>query len=287
MKVTSYSASGVAAGGMQGAVSTDYARERSKAIQKSRQNKTPKKKLNYNPREIRSALLKASKSQSAGKVLAQARGKLANLLRVKGTGQFNESELAAAIVHARRMVRCSQMKVRNLKQEEQIQKKHASEARSEEQQQRNDIKLRVKQKEQNLRQKVKNEKMQKAQKQAQHRQELMQRRRIHRNIEFGEMEDADLEYKKNMGNASKSSEGFEYEPAYYPGDAVEVQLSGDGMELTEAQIEQQIEQEVEMMVAAELAASPGMPDSSALAGAATAGETSLGGGDVPTADMTV
>ena len=290
MKVTSYSASGMAASSMQGSVSTDYAKKRSKAIQKSNKNKSPKKKLNYNPREVRSALLKASKSQSAGKVLAQARGKLANLLRAKGTGQVNESELAAAVVHARRMVRCAQIKVRNLKQEEQLQKKHASEAKSEEQKLDNGMKLRIKQKEQNLKQKVKNAKMQKAQKQARHHQELTQRRRIHRNIEFQEMEDADLEYKRNMGNASNDSDTFAYEPAYYPGEGVQLQISEDGMELTEAQIEQQIEQEMAMMVASELAGGTGMPDASGMAlgmAGAAAGGADLAGCDMPSGDVPV
>lgn len=285
MKVTSYSAAGVATGGMKGSVSsTDSAKRRAGVSKKGNQNKVKKKNVNYNPREIRSALTRVKKAQSAGQVLAQAKGKLANLLKAKGTGQFNESELAAAIIHARRMVRCAQMKTRNLKQEEQLQKRHAAEAKAEEQQQKNDIKLRVKRKEQNLKQKAKTEKSQKVQKQKRQQMELMQRRRIHRNMEHGKMEEADLEYKKNMGNAARSSDSTEFEQVYVPMDGVEVELSEDGMELTEAQIEAQIEQQVEMMIAAELAGAAAMPDASAGAAMSDPCGGDMGG-DIPAMDI--
>ena len=113
MKVTSYSAGGVASGSMQGSISTDSAKRYGGIPKKDNKNKVKKKNVNYNPREIRSALTRAKRSQSAGQVLAQAKGKLANLLKAKGTGQFKESELAAAIIHAKRMVRCAQMKTQN------------------------------------------------------------------------------------------------------------------------------------------------------------------------------
>lgn len=287
MKVTSYSASGVASSSMQGSISTRNAKRNAKASKKNNQNKAKKKNVNYNPREIRSALSRVKKAQSAGQVLAQAKGKLANLLKAKGTGQFNETELAAAIIHARRMVRCAQMKTQNLKQEEQLQKKHAKEIKAEEEQQKNDIKLRVKRKEQNLKQKAKMEKSQRVQKQKRQQQELMQKRRIHRNMEHEKMEEADLEYKKNMGNASNSSENTGVEYSYVPIEGVELQLSEDGMELTEAQIEQQIEQQVEMMVAAEMAASVSVSDVSVGVETVAAGGADMAGGDIPSVDMVV
>ncbi len=98
------------------AVSTNSTR-RTASSRKSQQKKTPKKHVNYNPREIRSALMRATKSQSAGQVLCQARSKLANLAKCKGTGMYNESELSSAIIHAKRMVSCAKMKTKNLKQE--------------------------------------------------------------------------------------------------------------------------------------------------------------------------
>ncbi len=287
MKVTSYSAGGVAAGSMQGSVSTNSAKRRAGVSKKSNQNRGQKKNVNYNPREIRSALSRVKKSQSAGQVLAQAKGKLANLLKAKGTGQFKEAELAAAIIHARRMVRCAQMKTQNLKQEEQLQRKHEKEIKAEEQQQKNEIKLRVKQKERNLKQKAKSEKTQKLQRQKRQQMELMQRRRIHRNMEHGKMEEADLEYKKNMSNAASSSESVSYEPSYIMPKGVELELSEDGIELTEAQIEAQIEQQVEMMIAAEMAGGAGMPDVSAAAAIPDAAGADMGGADIPAIDIAI
>lgn len=287
MKVTSYMASGVASSSIQGTISTRNMQKNTRASKKSSQNKGKKKNVNYNPREIRSALSRVKKAQSAGQVLAQAKGKLANLLKAKGTGQFNEAQLAAAIIHARRMVRCAQMKTKNLKQEEQLLKRHSAEAKAEEQQQKNEIKLRVKQKEQNLKQKARMDKSQRIQKQKRQQQELMQKRRVHRNMEHEKMEEADLEYKKNMSNASNCSNEGEYAYSFASSEGVELHLSEDGIGLTEAQIEQQIEQQVEMMVSAEMTGSAGVPDISIGADVSFAGGADLAGGDVPSVDMVV
>ncbi len=286
MKVNSYSASGVATSSMQGTVSAGSTRKRS-PVSKKNNSKAKKKNVNYNPREIRSALLRAKRSQSSGQVLATARGKLANLLKIKGTGQYNETQLSAAIIHARRMVRCAQLKTQNLKQEERIQKNQAKEAKAEEQQQKNDIKQRVKRKEQNLKQKVKSEKVQQNRKLKRQQQELMQKRRANRDKELGELDKADEEYKKNMANAGDSPEITDYANAYFPQEGVELQLSEDGRELTEAQIEQQIEQQAEMMAAAELAAVTVIPDAALSAGGAAPAASELSGGDMPAMDVLV
>lgn len=287
MRVNSYSAGSIASSSMQGTVSAGSTKKRSPVSKKSN-TKAKKKNVNYNPRDIRSALLRARKAQSAGQVLSQAKGKLVSLLKIKGTGQYNETQLAAAIIHARRMVRCAQMKTQNLKQEEQLQKTHAKEAKSEEQQQKNDIKLRIKRKEQNLKQKAKSEKIMRNQRKERQKQELMQKRRANRNKELGELDEADLEYKKNMANADDSSESVDYARAYFPKEGVELQLSEDGMELTEAQLEEQLEQQVEMMVAAEMAAVTAIPDVS-LGGdnAVAAGGAEVAGGDMPAMDVVV
>ena len=89
------------------------------------QNKV-KKSLNYNHREISGQLMRAKKSQSAGNVLSRAKRRLANLQTAAGSGQYDSKEVANAIAHARRMVRCAQLKVRNLKEEEREQATHPS-----------------------------------------------------------------------------------------------------------------------------------------------------------------
>lgn len=250
MNTRSYNAGGIAYGGMQAMTASTGKTRRAASSKKASQKKTtPKKHLNYNSREIRSALVRATKAQSAGKVLCQAKSKLANLAKCKGTGMYNESELNSAIIHARRMVRCAQMKTRNLKQEEQQQRKHSKKAEAEEQQQKNEIKRRVSQKERHLEQKLSLEKSQREQKKQARIQEIMRRRRQHRNIERSKMDEADKEYQTNVSRAARGESPIVLNTAYYPLGGVEVELSEKGIELTEAQLEQQ----AEMMVAAEIA----------------------------------
>lgn len=134
-----------------------------------------KKKLNYNSREIRSALMRASKSQSAGMVLSSAKSKLVSLLKCKGCGMYNESELNTAIVHARRMVQCAKLKVRHLSKEEQEQKKNEDTAREEG--------------------KGGMERLQKEMRYQQRKMALARKRRMHRQLERIKMDQADEEYK--------------------------------------------------------------------------------------------
>lgn len=248
MKTASYSASGISMGSMKNmALSTDNVNQNTR-IKRSTQKSTGKKQLNYNPREIRSALMRASKSQSANKVLCQAKSKLSTLMKCKGTGQYNETELTNAIVHARRMVQCARLKTQNLKKEEQLQKKYAKEAKADEESQKNDIKRRVRQKEQALEQKEKVEILQKARKQKQHNQEIIRKRRMHRNTERGKMDEADLEYKKNMDRDSKGiATGTGYAVSM-PIEGIELAFSENALKMAE----EEIEQETEMMIRAEL-----------------------------------
>ncbi len=250
MNSTSYNVGGGAVGGAHAmAVSTNSTR-RTASSRKSQQKKTPKKHVNYNPREIRSALMRATKSQSAGQVLCQARSKLANLAKCKGTGMYNESELSSAIIHAKRMVSCAKMKTKNLKQEEQQQRKHSKRAEAEEKKKRIEIKRRISQKERNLEQKLDMEKSQLEQKKQARIQELIRRRRQNRNMERSKMNEADKEYQTNISRAASGEAPILLSrAAYSPGEGVEVALSDTGLELTEAQLEQQ----AEMMVSAELA----------------------------------
>lgn len=78
----------------------------------------PKKKLNYNEREISSQILRASKYRSAAEVYTRARSKFGFLKRCEATGQYNAGELRAALNHAQKMVRCAKMKMTHLKEEE-------------------------------------------------------------------------------------------------------------------------------------------------------------------------
>lgn len=85
-----------------------------------RKNQRPKKKLNYNPREIANQLQRVTKSRNAATVLTRAKSKVAVLQSAKASGQYKDSDVRIALAHARRMVECTRLKMRNLKEEELI-----------------------------------------------------------------------------------------------------------------------------------------------------------------------
>lgn len=154
-----------------------------------------KKKLNYNSREIRGFLLRAVRSQTAGLVLNTAKSKLVSLLKCKGSGMYNENELNAAIGHARRMVRCAQLKLRNLTKEEQQQ------ARNEKAIQKEAADPHLDHLQKNLRLK-------------QRKLALEQKRRMHRNLEMAKLNQADREYKNRQ--ARDQRERDQQAPAVHP-----------------------------------------------------------------------
>lgn len=233
------------------------------AVQKREQR--VKKPLNYNHREISGQLLRAKKAQSAATTLTRAKGKLAVLQRAAGTGQYDEKEISNAIAHARRMVRCAQMKVRNLREEEREQKANRNKSGAKEQQIRNEVKRRVVEKERELEQKMALEQTQAVIEEKKKRTEMIQKRRSHRNQERGKITEADMKYIKGMMEAGKMPGGT----SVMQSDAVIMDLSSTAAAINEiAMLEQQIQAETEAEVAAEMA----------MAGTDLGGAVSSGGG---------
>ncbi len=180
MKVTGYPTSGASFDRK----ASDYKTSKVTSYQKLKSNSNMrKKKLNYNSREIRSALMRASKSQGAGMVLSSAKSKLVSLLKCKGCGMYNESELNTAIVHARRMVQCAKLKVRHLSKEEQEQRKNEKAAQEEG--------------------KGGMERLQKEMRYQQRKMALERKRRMHRQLERIKMDQADEEYKNKSAQNQK------------------------------------------------------------------------------------
>lgn len=284
MKATSYQFSGLSTGsGLSGRNIQNYNvsqnKKKTNNIKKNNQKKMPKKHLNYNPREIRNALLLAHDSQSAGRVLVQAKGKLSSLAKWKGSGQFDETQLTNAITHARRMVQCAQMKNRNLRKEEQLQKRYAHQEKMEEEKKRIEVKHQVQQKKMVLEQKQKMAKIQKVQKERQHMEEILRKRRMNRLKERGKMNEADEEYRKNMGRCSgENSPNVNYETVSLPVAGVEMKLSEEALNMTE----QQMEQQAEMMIQAAIdvtvtTAMPNLSEFSSVEAAVTGGAALEGG----------
>ena len=91
----------------------------SKTSNKSSDKK--KKRLQYNFKEVSSRILKARTSNGASKALLLARQKLSQLLRQRESGNYNDSEIARAVLHAEAMVRVAKKKKSHLITEEEAQ----------------------------------------------------------------------------------------------------------------------------------------------------------------------
>lgn len=238
-----------------------------------RTTQTAKKRLNYNHREISGQIVRAKKSQSASTVVTRAKSRLAILQRAVGTGQYDSRELANAIAHARRMVRCAQLKVRNLKEEEREQKAHSRESGAKNQQKQGEIKRRVAQKERQLKEKITLEESQEVIREKRKRSEMMQKRRMHRNQEQNKISEADMKYIKGQMENGRGGGSCSYSAT---GQGAVLDLSMEAAALAEVlMLEQQIQAEVEAEVAAEMAMEAGsMSDVSG-----SAEMPSSGGGD--------
>ena len=227
---------------------------RTSATRSSSKKSTPKKKLNYNPREISGQLVRVKKSQSASIVLTRAKAKVALLMRQGGSGQYNQREIANAIAHAQRMVRCAQLKVRNLKTEEMEQKGYDKKHGAKDQQKKGEVKRRIAQKERQLESKIAAKEMQETIRQKREYREMMQRRRMHRTEEQSKINEADMKYIKGMLEKGHDN-GYD---AVRP-EAV-LELSAHAAALAELQRleseRQQMEQEMESEAAAEASMDP-------------------------------
>lgn len=227
-----------------------------------RSNTTKKKALNYNSREISSQLMRASKSRNAANVLAKAKSKVTMLQRCKGCGQYNDSEVEVALAHAKRMVKCAQLKVGNLKQEEALKKSSERKLSSSKQQKKNEVKRLVAQKENEIRQKAAMEELQQKMKKKECRRELAQKRRMHRNQEQSRIVEADMKYLQDQSNRNQGS--------YSASTGVSLELSGAAMSMSELQmLEDQIKMEGDLEMSMDV--SQGMDGASGSSEAAGSG----------------
>lgn len=235
------------------------------------------RKLNYNHREISGQLIRAKKPQAAGNVLTRAKAKLATLQRAAGSGQYDTKEVANAIAHARRMVRVAQLKVQNLKAEEQERAQNCRESQNEVQQHRNEVKRRAAQKERELKSKAAIEEIQNVQKEKSRRQEMIRKRRQHRAQEQGKINEADMKYIKaqmeNQNSSSASAGDFDA--------GVFVELSASAVRLAEAEMQIQTEAELEAQIEAEIAAEMALEMRSAPEMSGIASQGMMSGGVAP------
>ncbi len=217
------------------------ARARMAALRNTGQKK-PVKRLNYNHREISGQILQAKKAQSASTVLVRAKSKVAQVARCGASGQYDRKEVAAALAHAKRMVRCAQLKVRNLREEEREQSAHYDEGNVRARQKKSEIKRRAAQKEQKIEQKVQIEVSQEIQRTKRKQQELMQKKNMHRTRERGKITEADMKYLETMSNEGKMP--YTGSTGYDGGVMVSLSAEAAALALTEAEIQAEVEREL-------------------------------------------
>lgn len=170
-------------------------------------SKKATKRLNYNYRDISAQLMRANKSQSASVVATRARAKYAEVMRKAASGEYNQKEVACAIAHARKMVKCAKMKANNLKEEERLQDAHERETGQENMRHDMEARRRASRKQQDVKQEIHMKEMQKAAIEKQRRIEIMQRKQRHRANEQNEMLKADMKYLKECSDALKEGGG--------------------------------------------------------------------------------
>ena len=183
---------------MAGTLSIKTAKGIKNRVVAEKSSSKPKKRLNYNYRDISGQLIRAKKSQSAAMVTARAQSKLAVLSRSAASGQYSKKEIANAIAHARRMVRCAQQKTRNLREEEMEQRSHEKETSARDQQRRNEAKRRIAQKERKIECKIAAKEIQENSRNKRRRNEMMKKRLMHRSQERAKMNEADMKYIKAL-----------------------------------------------------------------------------------------
>lgn len=88
----------------------------SKKTSKSKQKK--KKRLQYNFKQISNQILSSKTSSGARRAAARARGVIAMLLKKLENGEYDDQEVASAILHARKMERVARKRMKHMQEEE-------------------------------------------------------------------------------------------------------------------------------------------------------------------------
>ncbi|MCH5265500.1 MAG: hypothetical protein J1F02_06345 [Lachnospiraceae bacterium] len=147
-------------------------RQKRASMSKAKAAKNKKKKaLSYSAWEISTQLMRSNSSGGVAQILVRARGKVQQIERYKATGEYDSAEIRAALAHAKRMVKCAQKKLRNVRAEEGMDQKCKQGGFSKNISKENEVRELL-------------------------RKELQKIRKRHRNEEQGEIRAAELRYIK-------------------------------------------------------------------------------------------
>lgn len=191
-----------------------------------------KKKYAYNPREISGELLRASKASGAAVVMVKAKEKVAVLEQALSSGVYDEAAVRRALVHAKKMVECSKMKVVHLRQEEQMAVTHQRERQGRDIKRKAVIRRKIAEKEQELKKRKALAESQDVLWEKTRSQELMQKKKNNRREELEKITDAELKYlESQMREESESSfsdfSGVSLELSGGAAEMAEIAMSGD------------------------------------------------------------
>ena len=175
------------------------------------------------------------------------------------------------------MVRCAQLKVRNLREEEREQQSAQKENNGKSQQKEHEVKRRVAQKERQLKQKVSIENTQEVLRQKKKKNEMAQKQQRHRSQERGKIAEADFKYIKSQLEDGK---GFGGGSSYCEDSGITLDISDAAMSMAELEMMAQNQIEAEAEVEAEMSLTDGGTLAVTTAGAVTAGS---GAGTAPDA----
>lgn len=92
----------------------------SKSKSKTKQKK--KKRLQYNFKQISNQILSSKTSSGARRAAAKARGVIASLVKKLKNGEYDDQEVANAILHARKMERIARKRMKHMQEEEMAKK---------------------------------------------------------------------------------------------------------------------------------------------------------------------
>lgn len=200
------------------------------------------KSLEYNPGELSRRLVRAKTPQSVANVMALARRKIAQLEKEAASGEYDAKEVENALIHAKRMIECAQLKMHNLREEEMEENRQNQESSVRAGKAAGGIKRRAKSRGRRIGESLQIEAIAKAQAEKVVREELTERKRAHRRKEQKEINEADMDYlKKKIKNLENKEGGQNGE-----GSGVILSLSAEASMLNEAQIRLEAERAAEM-----------------------------------------
>lgn len=82
--------------------------------------KKKKKRLQYNFKAISTQIMMSKTSNGANQAVSKARGKVAMLQRQQRCGDYDDTELQHAIIHAKKMERIARRRMKHLEEEEKV-----------------------------------------------------------------------------------------------------------------------------------------------------------------------